>query len=148
MHIGWCINLLVRKRGSWKAIRERERVNGLEGGRWCKGGGGWWEGRCCCAVSLGSDYGAWCRVTVCRLSCTATLILSINKHRSTLPSRTTFINHNLSAVLRPTLGRVSLPPALLPSLPLAVHLSLAFHLSSWEIWSSILKACSPTTPPL
>ena len=34
----------------------------------------------CCAVSLGSDYGAWCRVTVCRLSCTATLILSINNN--------------------------------------------------------------------
>lgn len=34
----------------------------------------------CSAVSLGSDYGAWCRVTVCRLSCTATLILSINNN--------------------------------------------------------------------
>lgn len=34
----------------------------------------------CCAVSLGSDYGAWCRVTVRRLSCTATLILSINNN--------------------------------------------------------------------
>lgn len=31
-----------------------------------------------CAVSLGFDYRAWCRVTVRRLSCTATLILSIN----------------------------------------------------------------------
>lgn len=51
----------------------------------------------------------------------STLILSINKHRSTLPSRTTFINHNLSAVLRPTHARVSLtlsPSPLLSTYPL------------------------------
>lgn len=34
----------------------------------------------CSAVSLGFDYGAWCRMTACRLSCTAALILSINNN--------------------------------------------------------------------
>lgn len=46
-----------------------------------------------------SDYGPWLRVTVGRLSCTASLILSINELRSSLLPRTPSINHNLSSVL-------------------------------------------------
>lgn len=45
-----------------------------------------------------SDYGPWLRVTLCRLSCTTSLILSINELRSTLLPRTPSINHNLSSV--------------------------------------------------
>ncbi len=91
---------------------------------------------------------------MCRLSCTATLILSINKHRSTLPSRTTFINHNLSSALHSTPSVSFLHPSFLPlpplspsllHLPLSVHLSLAFPLSNRETWSSMLKVCSGTT---
>lgn len=46
-----------------------------------------------------SDYGRWLLVTVCRLSCTASLILCINELRSKLLPRTPSINHNLSSVL-------------------------------------------------
>lgn len=80
----------------------------------------------CCAVSLGSDYGAWCRVTVCRLSCTASLILSINELRSTLLPRTPSINHNLSSVLCSPHTPSPFPP--LPPPPLQTKLSL-LHLS-------------------
>lgn len=45
-----------------------------------------------------SDYGPWLRVTVCRLSYTASLILSINELSSTLLPWTPSINHNLSSV--------------------------------------------------
>lgn len=60
-----------------------------------------------------SDYGPWLRVTVCRLSCTASLILSINELSSTLLPRTPSINHNLSSVLRSP-HPPSCPPLFLP----------------------------------
>lgn len=53
---------------------------------------------------------------MCRLSCTASLILSINELRSTLLPRTPSINHNLSSVLCPPLS--SSLSRLLPSKPL------------------------------
>lgn len=74
----------------------------------------------CASVCLcRSDYGPWLRVTLCRLSCTASLILSINELRSTLLPRTPSINHNLSSV------SPSAPTNLLSS-PAMMHL---LHLS-------------------
>lgn len=72
-----------------------------------------------CAVSLGSDYGAWCRLTVCRLSCTATLILSINNN----PPHCHPEPHLLITICHLSDAPPSPSPFLLPSLSLAVFSS-------------------------
>ena len=91
------------------------------------------------AVSLGSDYGTWCRVTVCRLSCTAVLILSINNsapHCHPGPHLLITICHLSNAP--PSLSHtISLPPSILPAVcPVILW---APPLPSPETWSSILR---------
>ena len=64
---------------------------------------------------------------MCRLSCTAPLILSINELSSTLLPRTPSINHNLSSVLLSP-HSPSLPPS--PFLPLLLFLLSKPHYPS------------------
>ena len=82
---------------------------------------------------------------MCRLSCTASLILSINELRSTLLPRTPSINHNLSSVLcsphSPTLPfsppssssppNHTIPPLPVPYLPAADSISSLYLLLTY-----------------
>lgn len=106
-----------------------------------------------CAVSLGSDYGAWCRVTVCRLSCTSALILSINNnplHCRPKPHLLITICHlsdapppSFACPLQPISPPSSLPagPVILYTSALCLPLPLtpAWLAFSSEIWCSIQR---------
>lgn len=93
----------------------------------------------CCAVSLGSDYGAWCRLTVCRLSCRATLILSITNN----PPHCCPESHLLITICHLS----DAPPS--PSLFLPPSLSLAVFSSPSSLPAGPVIPCtSPPLPPL